>query len=122
MLNRTLGYVNAPAFMQRVIARCPDALCDVAFYRTNRDLLCNALREFGYELVVPQGALYAFPKTPLPDDVAFVEILLRHRVLAVPGRGFGRPGYMRLGFAVDRATIERGLPGLQAAIRDARRS
>ena len=40
MLNRTLGYVNAPALMQRVIARCPDALCDVGFYRRNRDLMC----------------------------------------------------------------------------------
>jgi len=122
MLNRTLGYVNAPAFMQRVIARCADALCDVGFYRTNRDLLCNALRDFGYELVVPQGALYAFPKTPLDDDAAFIEILLRHRVLAVPGRGFGRAGHMRLSFAVDRRTIERGLAGLQAAIREARKS
>ncbi len=116
MLNRTLGFVNAPALIQRVITRCAEALCDVSFYRANRDLLCNALRDFGYELTMPQGALYAFPRTPLEDDAAFVELLLKERVLAVPGRGFGRPGHMRLSFCVDRRTIERGLPGLKAAM------
>ncbi len=120
MLNRTLGYVNAAAFMQRVLARCSDALCDVSFYRANRDLMCNALRDYGYDLIMPRGALYVFPRTPLEDDAAFVDLLLKHRVLAVPGRGFGRPGYMRLAFCVDRDTIERGLPGLKAAIEETR--
>lgn len=118
MLNRTLGFVNAPALMQRVIARCADALCDVGFYKANRDLMCGALRDYGYELITPRGALYAFPKTPLEDDVAFVNRLLEHRVLAVPGRGFGRPGHMRLAFCVDRDTITRGLPALKAAIEE----
>jgi aspartate aminotransferase len=120
MLNRTLGFVNMPAFMQRVLARCADALCDVNFYRTNRDLLCSALRRFGYDLHVPGGALYAFPKTPIADDVAFMEVLTRHRILAVPGTGFGRPGYMRLSYCVDRPTIERSLPSFQAAIEEVR--
>lgn len=120
MLNRTLGFVNASAVMQRVIARCADALCDVGVYKQNRDLLCGALREYGYDLITPRGALYAFPKTPIADDPAFVETLVRHRVLAVPGRGFGRPGYMRLSFCVDRRTIEGGLAGLKAAIVEVR--
>jgi aspartate aminotransferase len=118
MLNRTLGFLNLPAFMQRVVARCADALCDVDFYRQNRDLLCNALQEYGYELIMPGGALYAFPKTPIDDDVEFVDRLIRHKVLAVPGRGFGRPGHMRVSFCVDRQTIERGLPGFKAAIEE----
>lgn len=120
MLNRTLGFVNASAFMQRVIARCADARCDLDFYRQNRDLLCNALLSYGYDLKVPGGALYAFPKTPIADDAEFIAVLVKHRVLAVPGRGFGRPGYMRLSFCVDRKTIERGLPALKAAIDEVR--
>lgn len=118
-LNRTLGFVNCPAFMQRVIARCAGARCDVAFYRTNRDLLCDGLRAIGYELVQPRGALYAFPRTPLSDDRAFIDLLLRHKVLATPGSGFGRPGHMRLSFCVDRATIERGIAPLRAAFEEA---
>ena len=119
MLNRTLGYVNMSAFMQRVLARCADALCDVEFYRANRDLLCNALLEYGYELTVPGGALYAFPKTPV-DDVEFVDVLMKHKILTVPGRGFGRPGYIRISYCVDRDTIQRALPGFKKAIEEAR--
>lgn len=119
MLNRTLGFVNAPAFMQRVIARCAEALCDVSFYRKNRDLLCGALRDAGYSLTMPGGALYAFPRTPIADDVQFINILMKHGVLAVPGRGFGRAAYMRVSFCVSRDTIERGLPGFRAAIAEA---
>lgn len=115
MLNRTLGYVNMSAFMQRVLARCADALCDVELYRGNRDLLCDALLEYGYELIVPRGALYAFPKTPI-DDVEFVDKLVSQKILTVPGRGFGRPGHIRISFCVERKTIERALPGFKAAI------
>ncbi len=120
MLNRTLGYVNAPAFMQRTIARCADALCNVGFYRRNRDLLCQALLDFGYDLKVPGGALYAFPKSPMEDDKAFVDVLLKHNILAVPGTGFDRPGHIRLSFCVDRETIERALPGFKAALEEVR--
>ena len=116
MLNRTLGFVNMPAFMQRVVARCADALCDVSFYKQNRDLLCDALVEYGYDLAVPGGALYAFPKTPIEDDVEFVDVLMKQKILAVPGRGFGRPGHIRISFCVERATIERALPGFRTAI------
>jgi len=120
MLNRTLGYVNAAAFMQRVVARCAGALCDIRFYKENRDLLCNALREYGYELPLPGGALYAFPKSPIPDDAAFADILMKQNILAVPGQGFGRPGCLRLSFCVDRQTIARALPGFQRALAEAR--
>ncbi len=119
MLNRTLGYVNAPAFMQRVIARCADALCDVAFYRRNRDRLCDALVSFGYQLQVPGGALYAFPRSPIEDDARFVELLLKHNILVVPGSGFARPGHFRISFCVDPETIEGALPGFEAALKEA---
>jgi aspartate aminotransferase len=116
MLNRTLGFVNASALIQRVIARCSAALCDVGMYRDNRDLLCDALTSYGYALTRPGGALYAFPKTPIADDAQFVDALLEHRILAVPGRGFGRAGHMRLSYCVARSTIENALPGFKAAI------
>ena len=120
MLTRTLGFVNAPAFMQRVIARCADALCDISYYKQNRELLCGALRDYGYELVEPGGALYAFPQTPIADDAEFIGVLTKQKVLAVPGSGFGRAGHMRVSFCVDRQTIERGLAGFKAAMDEVR--
>ncbi len=119
MVNRTLGFVNGAAFMQRVVAECLNALCDKAFYRRNRDLLCDALRGYGYEMPAPGGAFYVFPRSPHADDVRFVDRLQQHRILAVPCSGFGRPGHFRLSYCVDRGTIERSLPGFRRAIDEA---
>ena len=119
MLNRTLGYVNMSAFMQRVLARCATALCDQTMYRRNRELLCAALTDMGYDFVPPAGAMYVFPRTPIADDVAFVDVLTKHRVLAVPGRGFGRPSHIRISFAVETSVVERSLPAFRAAREEA---
>ena len=36
---RILGYVNAPSFLQRVVARCLDEKADIAYYNRNRETL-----------------------------------------------------------------------------------
>jgi aspartate aminotransferase len=74
----------------------------------------------GYDAPSPQGTFYVFPKTPIADDVAFVRRLQREGILAVPGAGFGRGGYMRLSLTVPTDAIERSLPGFERAIRDFR--
>jgi aspartate aminotransferase len=108
--NRVLGFVNAPALMQRAVARIQGAVVDVAEYQRRRDVLYGHLTALGFEVVKPQGAFYLFPKSPLPDDVAFVNLALEHRILVVPGSGFGRPGYFRLAYCVPMETIENSLP------------
>lgn len=109
--NRTLGFVNAPAFMQRVIAKLDDVTVDLSEYAARRRIFLDGLREAGYECVTPEGAFYLFPKAPIEDDVAFIKALLEERILAVPGTGFGAPGYFRLSYAVPRGSIEEALPG-----------
>jgi aspartate aminotransferase len=114
--NRILGYVNAPAIWQWVVAEVPDASVDVGQYQDRRDLLCDALTAMGYEAPRPQGSFYVFPKTPIPDDVAFTRLLRDEGILAVPGEGFGRGGYMRLSLTLPKRDIERSLPGFERAI------
>jgi len=109
--NRTLGFVNAPALMQRVLARLGDVTVDIEVYAERRRLLLDGLREAGYECVTPEGAFYLFPKAPIADDVAFVRALLEERILVVPGSGFGRPGYFRVSYAVPTAKIPAAMPG-----------
>ncbi len=118
--NRILGYINAPAIWQLVVAQVPEAVVDVSLYQEKRDLLCDALNAMGYEAPRPQGSFYAFPKTPIPDDVAFIRILQTEGILAVPGAGFGRGGYMRLSLTIAREALERSLPGFERALRKAR--
>lgn len=115
--NRILGYINAPAIWQWVVAEVPEATVDVRGYQAKRDLLCGALQAAGYDAPRPQGSYYVFPRTPIPDDIAFIGLLQQEGILAVPGTGFGRPGYMRLSLTIPRAELERSLPGFERAIR-----
>jgi aspartate aminotransferase len=113
---RVLGFVNAPALMQRVTARLQGLSVDPAVYRVRRDRLYDALVGMGYEAARPEGAFYLFPKAPGGDDLAFVRALQDELVLAVPGRGFGMPGYFRVAYCVDMAVIERSFEGFHRAI------
>jgi len=111
--NRTLGFVNAPALMQRLVAPLQKNSVKIRDYEEKRDLLYSSLKAFGYQVVKPQGAFYIFPKTPIEDDVVFVKELQSRRILTVPGRGFGKPGYFRISYAVENGVIERALPGFK---------
>jgi aspartate aminotransferase len=115
--NRTLGFVNAPALWQLVMAEAGDACVDVAAYEQKRNMLCDGLTRAGYDVRKPEGGYYVFLKTPIPDDVAFVGRLLKQGVLAVPGVGFGRAGTMRLSITVPTDVIERALPAFERALR-----
>ncbi|SPE43136.1 putative aspartate aminotransferase YhdR [Candidatus Sulfopaludibacter sp. SbA3] len=114
--NRILGYINAPAIWQWVVGQVPDATVDVGPYQEKRDLLCDALTRMGYDAPRPQGSFYVFPRTPIPDDVAFIGALQREGILAVPGTGFGRSGYMRLSLTIPKREIERSLAGFARAM------
>ncbi len=111
--NRTLGFVNAPALMQRLVAPLQKNSVDVRDYEGKRDFFYRSLTTFGYDLVKPQGAFYFFPKAPIRDDVAFVKELQSKRILTVPGTGFGKPGYFRIAYAVEKRVIEAALPGFK---------
>lgn len=112
--NRTLGFVNAPALMQRLVAKLQTETVDISAYLQKRDLLYDNLTHMGYKMVKPDGAFYLFPQSPLPDDVAFVRAAQKHNLLLVPGAGFGAPGYFRVAYCVDMEMIKRSLPAWRA--------
>ncbi len=115
--NRILGYINAPAIWQLVTSQAPEELPNLSVYQEKRALLCDGLAQIGYEVRKPQGAFYVFLKTPIQDDMAFVRILQAEGVLAVPGTGFGRSGYIRLSLTVPRETIVNALPSFARALK-----
>ncbi len=115
LANRILGFVNAPSLIQRVVARLGGIFLDITPYARRRELFCQVLTQAGYEFLKPQGAFYIFPHAPGGDDLAFVARLKQENILAVPGRGFGRPGYFRLAFCVPDAVIDRAGPGFTRA-------
>jgi len=113
LANRVLGYVNAPALMQRLVARLQRESVDIAAYQDKRDLFYNSLTEMGYKMVKPQGAFYLFPQSPTPDEMEFVQMAQKKNLLVVPGTSFGKPGYFRISYCVDRKIIENSLPVFQ---------
>ena len=116
--NRVLGFVNAPALMQRLVAGLQHISVDIDAYQQKRDILYQALTGMGFDMVRPDGAFYLFPKSPLADDVEFVRIAQKHRILLVPGSGFGAPGYFRIAYCVDQGMIERSLVAWQELARE----
>ncbi|MBU4260671.1 MAG: pyridoxal phosphate-dependent aminotransferase [Proteobacteria bacterium] len=116
LANRILGFVNAPALMQRVIAELQGVTVDTSIYARRRKTFCDILTAVGFAFTPPKGAFYIFPKTPISDDVQFVAHLQKYKILAVPGRGFGMPGYIRLAFCVDDDVIARSASAFKQAM------
>lgn len=121
LCNRILGYVNAPVIGQRLVEAALDVTVDAGVYKSRRDAMADMLRNAGVEFALPRGAFYFFPKAPgNVDDLEFCQLLLDERILAVPGRGFGLPGYFRLTYCMDEAIIRRAAPGFKKAADRAR--
>ncbi|MBW2519054.1 MAG: pyridoxal phosphate-dependent aminotransferase [Deltaproteobacteria bacterium] len=108
--NRVLGFVNAPALMQRLVTSLQDESIDIGEYQQKRDLLYSHLDGLGFKMVKPGGGFYLFPQSPIADDLAFVRQAQKHKLLLVPGSGFGAPGFFRIAYCVEMETIHRSLP------------
>jgi len=116
MANRILGFVNAPALAQRLLGRALGSSVDVAVYDARRKAMAKVLDAAGLRYTMPRGAFYFFPEAPGGDDVAFCATLQEEKILAVPGTGFGYPGYFRLAFCVDEAVISRSADAFARAV------
>lgn len=111
---RSLGYICAPVFFQRVIERCVDEPTNVEAYTVNREILTHALDELGYEYIEPDGAFYLWIKALEPDAQAFSNKAKEHELLLVPSDSFGVDGWVRAGYCIDKSTIEHSIPAFAA--------
>ena len=116
LTNRTLGFVNAPVIGQRLARALLNETVDLAIYDRRRRLMAQVLSDAGIDFVMPRGAFYFFPKAPGGDDLKFVDTLQNELILAVPGRGFGMAGHVRLSCSVDEAIIARSAEGFKRAV------
>lgn len=111
---RSLGYICAPVFFQRVIERCVDEPTNVEAYAVNREILTHALDELGYEYIESDGAFYLWIKALEPDAQAFSNKAKEHELLLVPSDSFGVGGWVRAGYCIDKSTIEHSIPAFAA--------
>lgn len=110
---RSLGFVCAPSLFQRIVPKCIGKTSDISIYKKNRDILCDALSEYGYKVAQPDGAFYLFVKALEEDSRAFCEKAKKYELLLVAGDSFGYPGYVRISYCVSTEMIEKSLPSFE---------
>lgn len=116
------GYAFPNALLQHAIEDLERLSIDVGALERRRDRLVPALRALGYQTTMPEGTFYVMVRAPTPDDMAFVELLARHRVLVLPGTIAEAPGWFRLSLTASDAMISAALPGFAAALDEACRA
>lgn len=110
---RTLGYVCAPALFQHLIPYCLGKTADLSVYKKNRDILCSALTDMGYEVTKPDGAFYLFVKALEKDANLFSENAKKFELLLVPSDSFGYKGYVRISYCVSTQQIQNSIPAFK---------
>ena len=113
------GYAFPNALLQHAIEELEVLSIDVAAMQRRRDRLVGALREIGYETTMPEGTFYVMARAPITDDVAFTDLLAKHRVLVLPGTIVEVPGWFRISLTATDEMVERGIPGFAAAYAEA---
>lgn len=104
-------FICAPAPFQWAAARAIDT--DVGpyidEYRRKRDFVYESLGRV-FELKRPEGAFYAYCKSPNGDTESFMKKCIENEILVVPGSAFSaRNTHFRVSFATDDETLKRGI-------------
>ncbi|HAA75030.1 TPA: aspartate aminotransferase, partial [Candidatus Latescibacteria bacterium] len=96
-----------------------------ALFQARRDLISSRLDALpGVSCPAPAGAFYVFPDvrelisdTKIEDDVYLCGYLLDEaKIAAVPGAGFGTPGYVRFSYTLADDRLEEAIRRVEDAI------
>lgn len=113
------GYAFPNALLQHALPDLERLSIDIPHLQRKRDTMVTALREMGYTVHVPEGTFYLLPRSPLANDLAFIELLAKHDVFCLPGTVVEMPGYFRISLTASDEMIARALPGFAAALQEA---
>ncbi len=109
------GWLFANALMQHAIGDLDRLSIDVGELEAKRDLMVDGLRQAGYEVHRPEATFYLLPRSPIPDDMAFADVLARHNVFVMPGTICSIPGYFRITLSSSRERLVESLAAFSAA-------
>lgn len=112
------GYAFPNALLQHALTDLEELSIDIGSLERRRDRLVPALRDLGYEPTTPEGTFYVMARSPLADDVAFSDLLARHRVLVLPGTIVEVPGWFRISLTANDQMVEDGIPRFAAAMKE----
>jgi aspartate aminotransferase len=115
---RALGFVNAPALMQRLLPLVYHSKVDVSIYQKRVQMFREAMLEAGLECAMPGAGFFIFPKSPIADDREFCHRLIEAGVLTVPGSGFGSPGYFRASLTQSFDNVKRAAARIASVVKE----
>jgi len=118
---RVLGYVNSPAFFQKVIAKSWDAECDFSTYEKRMREICEVMDYAGLKYAKPEGAFYLWVKVPdkwNDDDMAFTNHLKKYNILCAPGSGFAGKGWFRIAYCCSEQSILNSKEAFKKAVEE----
>ncbi|MGN0294729.1 MAG: pyridoxal phosphate-dependent aminotransferase [Lachnospiraceae bacterium] len=109
-ISRTTGHNGAASLLQHTVGEVCSMTSELSVYETNKNLLYQALTEYGYHCVEPGGTFYMFPRSPEPDSMAFCKRAMDMDLMLVPGDNFGCPGHFRIAYCVPEERVKKALP------------
>ena len=109
-ISRTMGHNSAASLLQHTVGEVCGDTADLSVYETNKELLYQALTEYGFSCVEPGGSFYMFPRSLEPDANAFCKRARDMDLMLVPGDNFGCPGHFRIAYCVPTERVRRALP------------
>ena len=110
---RSLGFVCAPTLFQYMIPHVLGYTSNIEEYKENKEILYNALINYGYEVINPEGAFYMFVKAFGNSSIEFCERAKKYELLLVPSDSFGVSGYVRISYCVSKQTIINSLSAFE---------
>lgn len=111
-----VGYAFPNALLQHALPELEKLSIDIEHLQEKRDRMVDALRGMGYDVHMPQGTFYLLPRAPIPDDLAFIEMLAEQDVFCLPGTIAEMPGFFRISLTANDEMIARSLPGFERAL------
>lgn len=109
------GFAFPNALLQHALPEIEPLCIDLAPLERRRDRVVSALSAMGYDVVRPSGTFYVLVRSPVEDDLAFVEQLGEHDTFVLPGSVLELPGWFRISLTANDAMIERALTVFEAA-------
>lgn len=114
------GFATPNSLLMRGLEDIEGLCIDLEQLQQRRDWLVRELRKIGYQVHVPEGTFYLFPRSPLADDWAFIDLLLDQHIYCLPGSVLKLPGYFRLSLTANDQMVEKALPGFAKAFEQAK--
>ena len=111
-------FVCAPSMVQyaaiATFAPGIDMSAYIESYRSKRDRIVNGLKDL-FEINLPGGAFYVFPKTPNNVSATeFVHQAIERNVLIIPGNVFSnRDTHFRISYATSDNKLDQGIAVLR---------